>query len=98
MLDLFLYTYKNFRDKFYEPLLEHILNAIMNNEYLKDKEIDKNIFMIKILNSMELLNPFKIIRTTENILEIFINYIKNHLNDPNFNKKDPRIIHQKTIY
>ena len=92
LLELFLYAYRHFRDKFYDPLLEHLLNAIMFNKYLKDKQDEKNRFMFRLLNSIELLNPYKIIRTNENILAIFINYVKYHLNDPNFNKKDPKIL------
>ena len=33
LLELFLYTYRHFRDKFYDPLLEHLLNRIMFNIY-----------------------------------------------------------------
>ena len=92
LLELFLYAYRHFRDKFYDPLLEHLLNAIMFNKYLKDKQEEKNRFIFKLLNSIELLNPYKMIRTSENLLLIFINYIKYNLKDPNFNKKDPKIL------
>ena len=92
LLDLFLYVYRSFRDKFYDPLLEHLLSKIMNNKLLKDKLEEKNRFMFRILNCLELLSAFKVIRTNENILEIFINYLKSCLNVPNFNKNDPNVI------
>ena len=91
LLELFLYTYRHFRDKYYEPLLEDLLDKIMFNPYLKDKSEEKITFMFKLLNSVELLSAYKIIRTKENISEIFIKYLKSSLNDPNFNKNTPKI-------
>jgi hypothetical protein len=49
LLDLFFLVYRYFCGKFYEPLLEHLLNKIMSNKLLKDKNEDKNKFMLEIL-------------------------------------------------
>ena len=98
LLELFLYTYRHFRDKFYDPLLEDLLDKIMFNEYLKDKSEEKIDFMFKLLNSVELLCPYKILRTSENILEIFMKYLKKNLNEPNFNKKAPKIFQFLRIF
>jgi len=92
LLELFFHLYKFFRDKFYDPLLEHLLSKIMDNKILKDKTEEKNRFMFKILNCLEVLNTFKLIRTNENILELFIYYLRSNLNSPNFNKNDPNVI------
>ena len=92
LLEIFLYTYRHFRDKFYDPLLEDLLKKIMYNKYLKDKDEEKNKFMIRLLNGIELLNPYKIIRTSENILGILLNYMKMNINNPNFHKTDVKII------
>ena len=97
LFELFKLTYRYFRDKFYDPLLEHLLNTIMFNKYLEDKNEEKTDFMFNILTAIEVLQPYKIIRTADNILLIFIKYIKYHLNDPNFNKKDPKIIQSLRI-
>ena len=90
LLELFIYTYRYFRDKFYDFLLEHLLNKIMFNKYLKNKIEEKNKFMFKLLNSLDLINSNRI-RINENLLGIFINYLKQYLTFPNANKKDPYI-------
>ena len=92
ILELFLYTYRYFRDKFYEPLLEYIVKEIMNNKILKNMPAEKNKFMLKFLKSYDQLNPYKVVRTTENIINIFKNYLEYYLTEPNFNKKDPNIL------
>ena len=91
LLELFIYTYRYFRDKFYDPLIEDLMKEIIYNKYLEEKHEEKIKFIFTLLNSIELLNPYKIIRTTENILGLFIDYIKSNLNNPNFNKKDQKI-------
>ena len=91
LLELFLLVYRHFHDKFYEPLLEHLLNKIMFNKLLKDKTEEKNKFMLKILKCIELLNVYKTNRINENILGIFVNYLRINLKEPNFNKSDKTI-------
>ena len=90
LLELFIYTYRYFRDKFYDSLLEHLLNKIMLNKYLKNKMEEKNKFMFNFLKSLDFLNSNRI-RTNENLLGIFVNYLKQYLNLPNVNKIDPYI-------
>ena len=91
LLKLFSYSYRFFRDKYYDNLLEHLLNKILYNEYLKDKLEEKNAFIFKLLISIELVNTYRIIKTSENISEIIINYLQYQLTISNANKKDPNI-------
>ena len=92
LLELFLYAYRYFRDKYYEPLLEYLVNEIMNNKILKNKPEEKNKFMLDVLKSFDQLSPYKIIRTSENIISIFKTYLESYLNEPNYNKKDMNIM------
>ena len=91
ILDLFLHTYRYFLDKFYEPLLEYLVKEIMNHKFLKNKPEEINKFMLKFLKSLDQLSTFKVIRTSENIINIFKNYLENYLTQPNFNKNDINI-------
>ena len=91
LLDLFIYTYRFFRDKFYDELFEYLLNKILFNEYLKDKFEEKNVFIFKLLKSIDLINTNRIIKTSENISNIIIKYLKYYLTIPNTNKKDPNL-------
>ena len=91
LIDLFYNTYRIFHDKFYEPLLEDLLNKIMFNKFFKDKIEEKNKFMLKIIKCIEFLNVYKTNRINENILTIFVNYLKSNLKEPNYNKSDPNI-------
>ena len=92
LIDLFLHAYKYFRDKYYEPLLEYLLRAIMNHKYLANKPEKKNEFMLKFLKSYDQLTYYKAVRTSENIISIFVNYIEFYSTQPNLNKKDPNIL------
>ena len=92
LLELFLNTYRYFRDKFYDPLLEYLVKIIMTNKILKNKFEEKNIFMLKFLKSYDQLNVYKIVRTSENIIIIFKNYLESYLNEPHTNKKDINIL------
>ena len=98
LLELFLHTYRYFRDKFYEPLLEYLVKEIMNNKTLKNKPEEKNAFMFNLLKSFDNLNPFKVVRTSENIIMIFKNYLEYYLTEPNFNKKDSNILKSLRIF
>ena len=92
LLELFLYTYRYFRDKFYDPLLEYLVKIIMTNKTLKNKYEEKNNFMLKFLKSYDQLTMYKIIKTSENIILIFKNYLEDYLNEPYTNKKDNNIL------
>ena len=93
LLELYLYIYRHFRDKFYDPLLEHLTNKIMQNKFLKDKPEEKNRFMYKLLISIEFIIPTKTnIRINENIIKIFINYLEYYATESNSNKKDQYIL------
>ena len=98
LLELFLHTYRYFRDKFYEPLLEYLVKEIMNNKTLKNKPEEKNAFMFNLLKSYDNLNPFKVVRTSENIIMIFKNYLEYYLTEPSFNKKDSNILKSLRIF
>ena len=63
LIDLFIQTYRFFRDKYYDPLLEYLVEEIMFNKYLKNKPEEKNKFMFKFLKSIDQLVPYKIVRT-----------------------------------
>ena len=76
LLELFLHIYRYFRNKFYDPLLEYIIKEIMNNKILENKPEDKNIFMLKFLQSFDMFKPYKISRPTKNMINIFINYLE----------------------
>ena len=91
LLDLFFSAYRHFHDKFYEPLLENLLSKIMFSKLFKDKIEEKNKFMLKIIKSIDYLNAYKANRINENILTIFVNYLKSNLKEPNYNKSDPNI-------
>ena len=97
LLDLFSYTYSYFRDKYYDPILEYLLNKIMFNEYLKDKSDEKNKFMFKILKSEDALFPYKIKKTNESIIMVFVNYLNNYISKPNINKREPNILQSLRI-
>ena len=92
LLELFLHTYRYFREKYYEPLLEYLVKEIMNNKFLNNKLEEKNIFMLKFLKSFDQLNPYKIVRTSENMILIFTNYLEYYLTQPNLNKNDCNVL------
>ena len=93
LLELFLYTYFHFQDKYYDSLIEYLLNKIMFNEFFKDKTEIKNIFMLKLLSSKDQLSYSSCVkRLSENIITIFISYLKDYLSKPNTNKKDPNLL------
>jgi hypothetical protein len=92
LLKLFLYIYRNFRDTFYDPLLEHLTKKIMQNKILNEKPDEKNKFMYQFLISLDIVNQNKTILTNEKIIKIFINYLEYYLTQPNFNRKDPYLI------
>ena len=92
LIDLFIQTYRFFRDKYYDPLLEYLVEEIMFNKYLKNKPEEKNKFMFKFLKSIDQLVPYKIVRTNENIVNIFIKYLEYNIKEPYMNKRDDQNI------
>ena len=91
LLELFLYTYKFFKDKFYETCYEYLINEIIiKNKIMKKKYEEKNIFIFKFLKIIEQLYAFKSIRTNENIIFIIVEYLQIYLKE-NQNIKDAYI-------
>ena len=89
LLELFLYTYKFFKDKFYETCFEYLLEEILlRNKIMKNKYEEKNQFIFKFLKVIEQLYSFKSIRANENIIFIIVNYLQNCLKE-NQNKEEP---------
>ena len=88
LLELFLYTYKFFKDKYYETCFEYLIEEIlMNNKIMKKKYSEKNEFIYKFLKIIDQLSQFKSTRTNENIIFTIVNYLQNYLKE-NQNKKD----------
>ena len=91
LLELFLYTYKYFKDKFYENCFEYLMEEILlKNKIMLKKYEEKNIFIFKFLKIIEQLYSFKSIRANENIIFIIVNYLQNYLKE-NQNKEDSYI-------
>ena len=89
LLELFLYTYKYFKDKFYENCFEYLMEEILlKNKIMLKKYEEKNIFIFKFLKIIEQLYSFKSIRANENIIFIIVNYLQNYLKE-NQNKEEP---------
>ena len=76
IMELFLYTYKFFKDKYYETIFIYLIEEIIIRNKVMNKKIeDKNIFIYRFLKVMEQLNSFKPLRTNEKIVDIFVNYL-----------------------
>ena len=91
ILELFLHSYKFFKDSYYEPCLIYLIEEIViHNKIMNTKIEEKNIFIYKFLKIFDQLNSFKSILTNENIVSIFVNYLrtlKNNLKEFDYNDK-----------
>ena len=80
ILELFLYTYKFLKDKFYESCFEYLIEELVfRNKTMEKKPEEKNMFIFKFLKAIEQINPIKSIRTNENIIFILVKYYQNYL-------------------